>query len=199
MRVHFGLSAAERSELFLRLNGEPAEGSRLKTRRAVVSHDKYRVGIAAGREAPTGADAVIRSFGLTLGREGHHDIRGVDVVLAAYARGTLAKTLSVLTQWEAYSIEGNTSVFAGPLLSAVSNALGLYGDSLDPVVLVSELNLVGPERLTKAIKRAYSTSQYAPSQKWIAAVAVIRNVYNTHRNGRSKLPSPESILAGETV
>lgn len=175
METYEGLSVAEEAELFLERN----------TIKPKSAWDKFKVGIAAGREVEVDIDRVVRAQGLVLASyKGTGTIAAVSTVRHIYGRHGavgLGRTLRIIR--DSYGDAG----LDAPVLDGVSLFLHRYGAAVDDNALVSKLsNTAGGLNglLMPAAKLKATMGQ--PISQCIAASAVA--LYNRGHGGKKLAP-----------
>lgn len=168
-----GLSEEEEAEVFLKLNDTLP----------VVTFEKFRVGVRAGRPEETDIDRIVRAQKLRVSREyGNGAIRAVATLRKVYRFGpsTLGRTLRLIR--DTYGDAG----LEAPVIEGVGLLCQRYNGDLDETVAQQRLSSVhgGVSGLMQSAERLRLQTGN-PRAHCVAAAAV--EIYNRGRGGPKKL------------
>jgi uncharacterized protein DUF6551 len=186
--VYEGLSEADEAELFLKRNN----------RRAVRPFDKFKVAVAAGREAESDINRIVMTLGLKVSEQPDDGcIQAVTALLriyGSYGAPTLSRTLRIARD----SYAKDRDALRGDVLMGLGLVVGKYNGQLDEQTTIAHLAKVsgGPLGLVgKARALRHSMGEALP--RCIAAVIV--DVVNTGTPSRRRLQPWWSIQKEETT
>ncbi len=173
--VYEGLTEQAEADLFLRRD----------KRRAINGQDKFRIGVAAGREEETAITAICAGLGLHIGK-GADAIQAVATLRKVYTRaGADALGRALLIIRESYGDTG----FAACVIEGIGLVIQRYGSDVGTEHAVASLTKAhggvrGLEQKAEVLKRSTGNPKGA-----CVAAAVVDIINGNTPRGKRKLPS----------
>jgi hypothetical protein len=176
--VYNGLNLIDEAALFLKLNNG---------RKSVRAFDKYRAQMTAQEPATVEMTRIVNSLGLKIGAApSKNTICAIRSLESVYKRGgNLDLVLAVLKQWG----RGDAAAFDGDLIKDMSRFFTEYQD-VDVDGFVTKLISHDPTHVGRRIK---ALSDVLQKNRRLAAISVLREIYNHGRRKKDQLAAVENI------
>lgn len=173
-----GMSVEQEAELFHALQ---------KERRGHTAYGQFKARQTMREPVALDIVATLRRHGKVVAEyKNEKSIAAVRALEAAYNRGTLDQTLSVLCGWD----RENPSAFDGPIINYVSRFFQVYGAMAAPAHLTSRLAKETPASLVRWVKEDAKDFGYSTNR---ACVITLRRIYNRKTKKSLTLPLPEDL------